>query len=241
MVSGTITSGVVGGTASVVGGGKFANGAATSAFGYLAPYLPRMGLFQGLIGGARGLFTARSWGDVGRSALQLVGLPRDFFPLSGWEKAQTGGKLPPSINELLNKAGDEDAILGKGVGGLNGHKAWHAGTNAGIAYSIGPVGAIFQILGGVFHEVDVWSPEAARDEYKNQGGTNQFLDSSGDIVANAYGMVVGWFTVNPNAGIPFAMRTANYIPGPTDPWKTNRPTYHNQNPPNPINAWGGYP
>ena len=35
VVSGTITSAIVGGTASVLGGGKFANGAQTAAFGYL--------------------------------------------------------------------------------------------------------------------------------------------------------------------------------------------------------------
>lgn len=38
MLGGTISSAVIGGTASVIGGGKFENGAATAAFGYLFNY-----------------------------------------------------------------------------------------------------------------------------------------------------------------------------------------------------------
>lgn len=41
-LSGTITSAVVGGTGSVLGGGKFANGAVTGAFGYLFNYLAHL-------------------------------------------------------------------------------------------------------------------------------------------------------------------------------------------------------
>jgi RHS repeat-associated protein len=242
-VSKTAIAGAIGGTASSLGGGKFSNGAWTSAFSFLiAPSNSRIGAFNGIANGLNGLMNAQSWGDAGRSTLQILGLPRDFFPFSGWVKAPTGGKLPPSLGKLLDGAGgDEDKLLGVNVGGLNGHKAWHGGTNAGIAYAIGPVGSVFQILGGVFHEVDIWSPEAARDEYKNQGGVNQFLDSTGDILANLYGMGVGYFSLSPDAGVHFAMRTANYIPGPTDPWKTGKPTYHQQASPNPVNAWGGYP
>jgi hypothetical protein len=45
-VSGTITSAIVGGTASVLGGGTFANGAQTAAFGYLFNYCAHNGCFD---------------------------------------------------------------------------------------------------------------------------------------------------------------------------------------------------
>jgi RHS repeat-associated protein len=147
-------AGVIGGTASSLGGGRFSNGAWTSSFQFLiSPTTNRVGAFSGIANGLEGMLNARSWGDFGQFTLQLVGLPKDFFPLSEWGAAPTGGKLPKSLLEVLNNAGgDEDALLGKGIGGLNGHKAWHGGTNAGIAYSLGVIGAPIQFLAGVFHE-----------------------------------------------------------------------------------------
>ncbi|MFN9821302.1 MAG: hypothetical protein ACK56K_11465 [Akkermansiaceae bacterium] len=70
---------------------------------------------------------------------------------------------------------------------------------------------------------------------------NQILDSLGDVVANSYGMSIGYLSTSAQRGVPFAMKTANYFPGPTDPWKTGKPVYNQQNPRNPANAWGEYP
>lgn len=65
VVGGTVVSAVVVGTASVLGGGRFANGATTGAFGYLFNYCGHNGC----------------WITAEERALAEAGKPRDFYEM----------------------------------------------------------------------------------------------------------------------------------------------------------------
>jgi hypothetical protein len=87
-VSGTITSAIVGGTASVLGGGTFANGAQTAAFGYLFNYIAHAGQSGGnesipvseqeRILSRNSTFALTS-GDVGGAELFRIGFWEDRY------------------------------------------------------------------------------------------------------------------------------------------------------------------
>jgi hypothetical protein len=64
-----------------------------------------------------------------------------------------------------------------------------------------------------------------------------FLDSTMDIVANVFGMGLGY--LNPGVSVPDAVKWGNYIPGPGDPDQAFGGAGHEYNG-QPWKAWGGY-
>jgi len=148
-------------------------------------------------------------------------------------RGPTGGRLPLSTAEgLLAVARTIPADAA-----ANGMHAWHAGSNAYLAEEYGFVAAPLIVLGGLFHESPLdWGSFVA--EQKFQGTVNHALDSVTDVIANVYGLVVG-YVVPGDGAVHVATRHGNYIPGPGEP----DPAFGGGGPyrGNPIDAWGQYP
>lgn len=119
----------------------------------------------------------------------------------------------------------------------NGMHAWHAGSNAYLANQLGIVGAPLIFVGGVVHETPLdWKSFWAEQRF--QGTVNHFLDSSMDIVANVFGMAVG-YGMHGNTGVRLAIQWGNYIPGPGEPDPAFGGGGHYRG--NPSDAWWQYP
>jgi hypothetical protein len=151
-----------------------------------------------------------------------------------WVPGPTGGMMPESLrNGMLD---DADSLPPDAP--ANGMHAWHAGSNAYLAQQFGIIGAPLLFLGGLYHESPLdW--ESFKAEQRDQGTVNHILDSGMDIVANVFGMTVGYL-VPGKSGVDLATRWGNYIPGPGDPnplGKGGGTPYKG----NPADAWGHYP
>ncbi|UVO28155.1 SpvB/TcaC N-terminal domain-containing protein [Bradyrhizobium arachidis] len=119
----------------------------------------------------------------------------------------------------------------------NGMHSWHAATNAALANRMGPIGAVLLWIGGLIHEspIDRGSFQA---EQRAQGTVNHILDSTTDIVANTFGILLG-FLLPRRVAVRAAAFLGNYIPGPGDPDPTGAGTGGYTG--NPADAWGQYP
>jgi hypothetical protein len=153
---------------------------------------------------------------------------------SGWMRGPTGGLLP---SRLAKRLWDVQRKLPP-TAVANGMHAWHAGSNAALARELGVIGAPLIMLGGVIHEtpIDRASFEAERQW---QGPVNHFLDSVTDVVANGFGLMVGYLDGSSQA-IDHAIALGNYIPGPgePDPRFGGVGTGYQGDP---TDAWGQYP
>ena len=119
----------------------------------------------------------------------------------------------------------------------NGMHAWHAATSAALANRVGPVGSVFLWLAGVIHETPI-DKRSFQDEQRDQGTVNHILDSSTDILANTFGILLG-LLLPKKVAVRGAAILGNYIPGPSDP----NPTGATKRPykGHPADAWGEYP
>lgn len=229
--AGLVMSMVVGGTAAEIGGGKFSNGALTGAFQYVFNNVPTeeqlkpSNIASGIgIAGKEiiDFFIGKDYGATWRAMLT-----------EKWVDGPTGGKLPQSLADGLRGVGGNVP----GNAAANGMHAWHAGSNAHLANRLGLIGAPFIILGGIFHESPLdWSSFCAEQRY--QGTVNHALDSATDIVANIFGLGVGYLMGS--QGIDAAIKWGNYIPGPGEP----DPAFGGVGGPykgKPSAAWGQYP
>jgi RHS repeat-associated protein len=115
----------------------------------------------------------------------------------------------------------------------NGWHAWHAGSNAAMA-GRGILSAIGSWVLGLYHETP-FDTTSWKHEQHAQGTVNHLLDSTGDLVANTLGILLGLILPR-RLAIPAAVRLGNYIPGPTDPWRGKAGLYKG----NPADNWGPY-
>jgi len=102
----------------------------------------------------------------------------------------------------------------------NGMYAWHAGTNAWFARSLGLPGTPFVLGAGLYHESPLnWGSFKKEQE---QGPVNHFLDSSTDILANLFGATVGYSKLSGSTSVLVGRAAAwsNYIPGPGETDRT---------------------
>ncbi len=160
---------------------------------------------------------------AGVGLLSMVGLAEAFT--EPWVPGATGGILPQSLaGEIddVNKQVWDGSLLGESNPADNGMHAWHAGTNAALTAKLGPIGAIFVFIGGLFHE-SPFDKGSFSAEQAAQGTINHILDSVTDIVANAVGMVLG--LIYPKEGAKqMGILIGNLIPGPGDPDPTGAGT-----------------
>ena len=151
-----------------------------------------------------------------------------------WGAGPTGGFLPDSLSKLIRHVRGLEPNLNEDWK-KNGMHAWHAGTNALLVKKLGLIGVPFIVVGGVLHETPVdWGSFSA--ELSSQGYVNHFIDSVGDLVANAVGVAAGVFVPSTDLALDVAIRVGDYVPGPgeTDPRFGGGGAYHG----NPIHAWG---
>lgn len=210
----------------------------------LAGLVDTLAGFTKVIGGAisgKGKTVGEGFKDMGLGLLSIFGLKE--MVSEKWAKNSqlpSGLSLPPTLaNDLIYA---NDMIPKNSAGeyldaGKNGMHAWHAGTNAVLANRAGPLGAPLVWLAGLIHESPIdWASFKAEQDF--QGTVNHILDSTMDIVANTFGMLLGlilpreWATKS-------AVFLGNYIPGPGDP----DPAFGGQGAykGNPTDAWGQYP
>jgi RHS repeat-associated protein len=239
--AGMIVQALVGGTASELSGSKFANGAVSAATFYALGSPPTRSQLNPSA-------MAEGVGIAGKMVIDRVigenygAAWRSMFT-EKWVDGPTGGKLPQSLADGMS-------AVGSGVpanAAANGMHAWHAGSNAYLAGKLGLIGAPALFAGGLFHEspLDWDSFKAEQSGYIDQAGlkhpgqgtVNHILDSTMDIVANVFGMGVGY--LNPNVSVPDAVSWGNYIPGPGDPDQAFGGVGHEYNG-KPWKAWGGY-
>ena len=221
----TLTAAAIGGTAAALTGGSFANGAISAAFSHL------FGREGGRLNALAHDVAARLFGTVG-----------DWRRIiSSYFSGDTIDGMPRYIAEardaLINGPDYPDGDI---AGALNGHHPWHAGTNTMITQKVGLLGLPLLIAGGIYHETP-FDPTWWTVEQVNQGTVNHLLDSAGDLVANTYGQILGLFGPRDYSTIKFAMRSGNYIIGPSDSDKGvaggTGGTYR-QAGSNPLNGWG---
>jgi len=151
-----------------------------------------------------------------------------------WTRGPTGGYMPASWAAALATVQYPDGAK------ANGMHAWHAGSNALFARSLGILGAPLLLAGGVLHESPLdWASFQAEQYW--QGSVNHFLDSATDIAANVFGMGVGSSKLSGTSAAlsTLAAEWGNYIPGPGEP----DPAFGGGGPykGNPTDAWGQYP
>jgi RHS repeat-associated protein len=206
---------------------------------------PLAGLVDVLAGSIRAIGGVFSWKgdevkeglkDLGLGALSIVGLKEvvgEKWAPGGPTGLPTGLKLPPTLAKDLRDARSKvppDAFK-------NGMHAWHAATNAAVANRVGPVAAPFLWLAGLVHESPIdW--ESFKAEQHFQGTVNHVLDSTTDIVANTFGLLLG-LLLPKKLAVDAAAFLGNYIPGPGDPDPAfgGGGAYKG----NPADAWGQYP
>jgi len=228
--AGMIIQALVGGTASELGGGKFANGAVAAATFYALGSPPsRAQLSPSAM--------AKGAGIAGKVVIDRVigenygAAWRSMFT-EKWVDGPTGGKLPQSLAKGLADIRDTQVPANARENGMH---AWHAGSNAYLAGKFGLVGAPLIAAGGIFHESPFdWGSFQAEQHW--QGTVNHALDSTMDLFANALGMAVGY--LNPGS-VGNAVTWGNRIPGPGDP----DPLVGGRGTPytgNPVDDWGPY-
>lgn len=211
--AGMIIQALVGGTASELGGGKFANGAVAAATFYALGSPPsRSQLSPSAM--------AKGVGVAGKVVIdRVIGENygkawRDMLNFGAWGKGKTGGVLSGELNKGVAES-QQKAWAQTPSPADNGMHAWHAGSNAYAAQKLGLIGAPIIALGGIYHETPFdWGSFSA--EQSAQGTVNHAIDSVMDIVANMFGMTVGY--VYPGVeGWDNAVKWGNRIPGPGDP------------------------
>jgi RHS repeat-associated protein len=210
---------------------------------------PLAGLVDVLAGFTRAIGGIFSWKghevteglkDMGLGALSMIGLkeavadrwisPREVGVLT------TGQKMPRTLAQDIADASREQQRIAPNAA-LNGMHAWHAATNAHIINRLGPVMAPFLWIAGLIHESPIdWG--SFQSEQRSQGTVNHILDSSTDIVANTWGILLGLLLPRKIA-VQAGAFTGNYIPGPGDPDPTGAGTGGYTG--NPTDAWGQYP
>jgi RHS repeat-associated protein len=216
-VAGMIVQALVGGTASQIGGGKFANGAFAAATYYALSSPPtRSQLSPSNV--------AKGVGVAGKIVIdRVIGESygkawRDMLNIGGWSKGNTGGALSGDLKQGVTES-QKKAWAQTPSPADNGMHAWHAGSNAYAAQKLGLIAAPFIALAGIYHETPGVTPydwQSFMDEQRAQGTVNHAIDSVMDIVANTFGMTVGY--VYPGVeGWDNAVKWGNYIPGPGDP------------------------
>jgi hypothetical protein len=195
------------------------------------------GIFSG-----KGSTAVQGLKDMGLGALSIIGLKEivseKFDTPIGTSVNFKGPKtLAKDIKDASKLVWDMNPRGSPGDPAKNGMHSWHAATNAAVANRLGPLGAALLWIGGLVHESPIdWGSFQA--EQRAQGTVNHILDSSTDIVANTFGILVG-FLLPRKVAVKAAAFLGNYIPGPGDPDPTGAGTggYHG----NPVDAWGQYP
>jgi len=188
-----------------------------------------------LIGGDR-LGAKKEIKEAGIGLLGIEGLGAAIT--QKWIEGPTGGKLPESLSQDLSEVNEkvwDPTFIGRPD--LNGMHAWHAGSNARVANKVGPIGTLFALIGGVYHETpfDKFSFKA---EQNAQGTVNHIIDSFTDIISNIVGASVG-LLLPKSIATNFAIKIGIQIPGPGDPDPKGEGTGGYTG--NPLNAWGQYP
>ena len=176
--------------------------------------------------------------NMGKGALAMVGL-KEFFDFPWINPRDEGVRttstpMPRRLAKDVYEAGEVQQVLAPDARD-NGMHAWHAATNAHLANRLGPIGAPLLWLAGLYHETfDFGSVSAEQD---NQGTVNHILDSTMDIVANTWGILLGLILPR-RLAVGAAAITGDYIPGPGDPDPVvgGTGTYHGR----PWDAWGPY-
>jgi hypothetical protein len=178
--------------------------------------------------------------NMGTGALSMVGL-KEFFTDTWISPREVGVlttslKMPRRIARDIKEASDVQERLAPEAP-KNGMHAWHAATNAHIVNRLGPVGAPLLWLAGLVHESPIdWG--SFQTEQAAQGTVNHILDSSSDLLANTWGIILG-LVLPRKFAVQAAATTGDYIPGPGDPDPTGAGTggYTGR----PWDAWGQYP
>lgn len=208
---------------------NFENGNyASGAVGVVATLYQAYGLYQN----ASGAYQNGGWTAAARSVADAATTPfvgENFGAAwrSGlWDLAHWDLKAPDSSNLPIPKSW-ADAINGveqnlPADAAQHGYHAWHAGTNAWAARSLGVLGAWSFFAGGIIHETPV-DPISWWGENLTQGSWRHLGDSATDIVSNAFGVTLGHSQLlrgfETNALVTRAMEWGNHIPGTYDPWR----------------------
>jgi hypothetical protein len=180
--------------------------------------------------------------DMGLGALSMLGLKE--IVAEKWDtRIGTSGdfKGPKTLAGDIDNANDVMWKMNPSGSpsdpALNGMHSWHAATNAALANRMGPVGAALLWIGGLIHETPI-DAKSFQAEESAQGTVNHILDSTTDLVANTFGILLG-FLLPRKLSVKAAAFLGNYIPGPGDPDPTGAGTGGYTG--NPTDAWGQYP
>lgn len=220
-----------------------------------APLAGLVDMLGGLSRTLSGIFSGKAdtvlggLGDLGKGFLSIFGLKevltKGFQPpptrtdaLGNVRELPTGMPLPKTLaNDLWDAQNATQADAN-----LNGMHSWHAASNAHIATRVGPIGAVFLWLAGLYHET--FDFQSFSGEQYWQGTVNHTLDSLTDIVANTFGILIGMILPRKIA-VDAASWLGNYIPGPGEPDPAfggpGTPYGSPPNPNDPKRAWGHYP
>ena len=182
--------------------------------GPLAGVVDILGGFSRVLGGVfsgSGETVLKGLKEMGLGALRIIGLKEVVGDT--WVKRKDGPDVPKTFADDIaythkNKAEDS---------WRNGHKSWHAATNAIIAQRVGPnpIALAGLSLAGVIHETPIdW--DSFKEEQRNQGTVNHIIDSLIDIVANTIGMVIGLLLPRKPAVAVAAFVGRWLLPGPGD-------------------------
>ena len=212
---------------------------------------PLAGIVDVVAGAFKGLSGIFSWkGDtaleglkgMGFGLLSMVGLKEVVAEKWDSQIGTSGNfKGPKTLaDDIKNVDARMWAMNPRGSAGdpaKNGMHSWHAGTNAALANRMSPVGSVLLWIGGLIHESPIDAKSFAAEQ-SAQGTVNHILDSTTDIVANTFGILLGLLLPR-KVAVPAAIFLGNYIPGPGDPDPTGAGGGGYTG--NPIDAWGQYP
>lgn len=152
--------------------------------------------------------------DFAGGILSMIGLKELVF--SSRTKSPTStSKVPDEINNEMTEMQRRAWTQLKINPADNGMHAWHSGSNAALSNKLGPVGAVFVWLLGIYHETP-FDKKSFQDEQIAQGTINHIIDSFTDIIANTFGMTIGLILPKKPAKW-LSLRVGNLIPGPGDP------------------------
>lgn len=122
--------------------------------------------------------------NIGKELLETVGLREALT--EKWKPGATGGRLPGSLSDIMDDVNTKVWSGYVDAPAKNGMHSWHAGTNAALAQRLGPVGSLFVLLGGIYHETP-FDKGSFKAEQAAQGTVNHILDSFSDIISNGIG------------------------------------------------------
>ncbi len=209
----------------------------------LAGIVDTLAGFSRLLGSAfsgKGKTAVQGLKDMGLGLLSMVGLKQvveeKWISPEEVDVHTTTLKMPRTMAKDIKEASDIQKRLAPDAW-KNGMHAWHAATNAHVVNRLGPVAAPLLWLAGVIHESPIdWG--SFMSEQKAQGTVNHILDSSTDILANAWGILLG-MVLPRKIAVKAGAITGNYIPGPgdPDPEGVGKGGYKGR----PQDAWGQYP